>query len=211
MRHVDVGNYMVKKLDNVRRHRALKQLSSTLIGKSSLGDLCSDLMSNSFADDCEEILDTLADVDTDGSNVYHGFYRFHSIEVIKKKVFEGDILCGFMLEGSPTKVNIAYGVGRKEITFVEGTFDVAFDGKYCCGLYFCDLSIDDDPKALSVADFENDVTGHCLILPYPQEGKSDSCYAMMTGQWTVLGEDGSLKKPEYVIQLFPELVLSWLR
>ena len=89
MRHVDVGNYMVKKLDNVRRRRALKQLSSTLIGKSSLSDLCSDLMSNSFADDCEEILDTLADVDTGGSNVYHGFYRFHSIEVIKKKSLRG--------------------------------------------------------------------------------------------------------------------------
>jgi hypothetical protein len=138
---------------------------------------------------------------------YNAYYKFPTIEDIKRRLESGESLCGFITKDKPTTVCIPFGTSRSKISFIEISWNPDGDSFELVGLHYFHMSISSNPLEVTEIDKEQlpKMTKHnCTILPYKKRNAEsfDGHYTIITDEWTTIRKDGKIGTPELSMNLF---------
>ena len=188
-------SYLAAKLDTIRKKEAFKFIFDSVIADDNL--MSSGVIS-------EKINATLLEESKDWYNAY---YKFPTIEDIKRRLESGESLCGFITKDKPTTVCIPFGTSRSKISFIEISWNPDGDSFELVGLHYFHMSISSNPLEVTEIDKEQlpKMTKHnCTILPYKKRNAEsfDGHYTIITDEWTTIRKDGKIGTPELSMNLF---------
>ena len=143
-----------------------------------------------------------------GRNVrsVRNLYRYDDEDSIESRFRRGCVLSGFYNNGDVWMV--VGGKNAKKIKLC--TVEMKRRGKVAeeCGLVFQEMvyrnGYSEDVRALKPVEKQGLIDGHCMLLPYREQGKEFAgLYAVVFDTWEVLGENGIRMVPELCPKLFP--------
>ena len=195
-------SYLAAKLGTIRKKEAFKFIFDSVIADD-------DLMSGGgISEKLKEILSE------ENKDWYKAYYKFPTLEDIKKRLESGKALCGFITTDKPTTVCIPFGTSRSKIEFIEISWHPDGDSLELVGLQYFNMSMSSDLPVTVTTDKKQLIKMtkyNCTMLPYKKRDAEsfDNHYTIITDDWSTIRKDGKIGTPELSFNLFGAFIENW--
>ena len=119
------------------------------------------------------------------------YYQYESLEVIERKIRVGEVISGFTLKGSATKLFVAYGESRRggKMNFVEVKRLNKGIAKKFVGLAFTKVVLTKSFIDYEVDVVESKMDHYFLMLPFIEPGDFSQEFAIVFEDWDTADEN----------------------
>jgi len=119
------------------------------------------------------------------------YYQYESLEVIERKIRVGEVISGFTLKGSATKLFVAYGESRRggKMNFVEVKRLNKGSARKFVGLAFTKVVLGKSMIDYEVDMIDSRIDHYFLMLPFIDPGDFAQEFALVFEDWDTADEN----------------------